>query len=98
VHQLVNKNFESFAVLGYYAAFTGTYRRFGTTCRSYLGRSNSWTAGSLKMGSICCPETSITIIQCCLTPKKREDLNSLFHISCTKCAANNPASGSRTKL
>jgi hypothetical protein len=38
------------------------YRRFGTTCRSHLQGSRSlglWASWPLKMGPICCLETSV---------------------------------------
>jgi hypothetical protein len=34
-----------------------------------------WTAFPLKMGPICCPETSAAIIRRCVTSQKIEDLN-----------------------
>jgi hypothetical protein len=55
------------ALLGYYAAWVVIlYRRFGTTYRSHLQKSespriklSSWTSWPLRMGPICCPETSV---------------------------------------
>ena len=54
----VNK---TFALLGCYTAQSGSYRPFGTTCRSHLQGSSS-------------PETSVTTKLQCITFRKSEDL------------------------
>jgi hypothetical protein len=58
------------AILEFYAAYTGSYRRFGTTYRSHL--QGSWIASWLKMEQVSCPETPVTTSLCYVTYQKNE--------------------------
>ena len=60
------------ALLACYAAYSDSYRRFGTTYGSHLQGSSS-NLGCLKMGPIGCPETSVTKYQAtlCNIPEER---------------------------
>jgi hypothetical protein len=68
------------ALLGYYEAYYGTYRRFGTTCQSHLkknqavlGRFEPW-----KWDPIVCPETSSSIHQPALCKISKDSRSHSF--------------------
>jgi len=65
------------ALLRCYAAYIGSYRRFGTTYRSHLhGQTNcfSWTIWLLKIGQIGVSETSVSISLNCVISQKSKGL------------------------
>jgi hypothetical protein len=52
---------EVFALVGCSALLNGSYRHFGTTYGSHF--NGQAVQEPLKMGPICCPETSVTNYQ-----------------------------------
>ena len=60
---------ETLALLGRYIASIGSYRRFGTTCRSHL-------LNRLRRDPLGRLETSVSIYKTYVTSQKREDFNS----------------------
>ena len=70
---------EIFTLLGCYAAWIGSYRRFVTTPRSHLPGSSKFSlVFPLKLGPTDCSKTSVNISQRSVTPQNSDDLRSLL--------------------